>query len=388
TTGFGETVCGRQPRRVRDAEEGMDMNLKLPSWLGGKKGPDPEAQTQLDLNPTRPLSTVTAAQPGYDPLQTVAIMEGMRRDASSVKEPGRLPLIGRLPIAKQFQYLVIAAVAFMALSVIMVVVDSSVAGRIAASSGTATEMQMLSQRLARGVTLTVLGNKSGFAQVKDSTAKFREDLNALTKGGTARSTDVSPSNSESIRTMLDAINSRWDKMESAAKLILANEASLTTLSSGVDNINQGNSPLLELTEQGATQLAQAGGSVKEVAFANQLVMLTQRIAKNANTLTSGDEIDPEVAFLLGKDVGTFREVLQGLLKGSDTLRLAGVKDPETKQTLTDLQKRFQDYETRVNAILQNMQKLVAAKQAARFVNQESEPLLQNSIKLTEEYDAN
>ena len=119
--------------------------------------------------------------------------------------------------------------------------------------------------------------------MKDSTAKFREDLNALTKGGTARSTDVSPSNSESIRTMLDAINSRWDKMESAAKLILANEASLTTLSSGVDNINQGNSPLLELTEQGATQLAQAGGSVKEVAFANQLVMLTQRIAKNANT---------------------------------------------------------------------------------------------------------
>jgi twitching motility protein PilJ len=349
---------------------------------------DPDAQTQMDLDPpTRPFSAATAAQPGYDPLQTVAIMEGLRRDAPPVKEPGRLPVIGRLPIAKQLQYLVVVAVLFLALGVVMVVVDSRLATRLAASSGTATEMQMLSQRLARGVALTVLGNKSGFAQVSDASKRFRDDVNALTKGGEVRGAEVSPSSSDSVQKLLVEINGRWDKMESAAKLILANETSLTTLSSGVDNINQGNSPLLELTEQGATQLAQAGGSVKEVAFANQLVMLTQRIAKNANTLTSGDEIDPEVAFLLGKDVGTFREVLQGLLKGSDTLRLTGVKDAETKQTLADLQKRFQDYESRVNSILQNMQKLVAAKQAARFVNQESEPLLQQSIKLSEEYDS-
>ena len=50
-------------------------------------------------------------------------------------------------------------------------------------------------------------------------------------------------------------------------------------------------------------------------------MLSQRIAKNANALASSDEIDPEVAFLLGKDTGTFRDILNGLLKGSDTLRL-------------------------------------------------------------------
>src|SRR5438105_2299943 len=327
---WGVSAHGRCLRA--DVEEGMEMNLRLPSWLGGKKSAalDPDAQTQMDLNPTRPLTAATAAQAGYDPLQTVAIMEGLRRDAPAVKEPGRLPMIGRLPIAKQFQYLVVVAVLFIALAIVMVVVDSRLATRLAAASGTATEMQMLSQRLARGVALTVLGNKSGFAQVSDSVKRFRDDLNALTKGGEVRGAEVSPSSSDSTRTVLTDINTRWDKMESAAKLILANEASLTTLSSGVDNINQGNSPLLELTEQGATQLAQAGGSVKEVAFANQLVMLTQRIAKNANTLTSGDEIDPEVAFLLGKDVGTFREVLQGLLKGSETLRLTGVKDVETR----------------------------------------------------------
>jgi twitching motility protein PilJ len=364
----------------------MDMNLKLPAWLGGKKAEyQPEAQTQMD-DPTRPMTATVAAETGYDQLGTVAIMQGLRKDGAPAKEPSRLPVIGQMPIAKQFQYLVIIAVLFLALAVMMVVVDSRIASRLAATSGTATEMQMLSQRLARGVALTVLGNKSGFAQVKDTVKRFREDLNALTKGGEARGVEVSPSSSESVQKLLGEVNGRWDKMETASNVILNNETQLTALSTGVDSINQGNSPLLELSEQGATQLAQGGGTVKEVAFANQLVMLTQRIAKNANTLTSGDEIDPEVAFLLGKDVGTFREVLQGLLKGSDTLRLSGVKDAETRQTLTDLQKRFADYEGRVNAILQNMQKLVAAKQAARFVNQESEPLLQQTIGLTKEYD--
>src|SRR4029434_2120380 len=89
-----------------------------------------------------------------------------------------------------------------------------------------------------------------------------------------------------------------------------------------------------------------------------LEMLSQRIAKNANTLASSDEIDPEVAFLLGKDAGTFRDILSGLLKGSESLRLAPMKSEEARATLADLQKRFTAYESGINAILCNMSRLV------------------------------
>ena len=104
-------------------------------------------------------------------------------------------------------------------------------------------------------------------------------------------------------------------------------------------------------------------------------MLSQRIAKNANSLVSSDEIDPEVAFLLGKDAGTFRDVLNGLLKGSDSLRLRRHQERRGALDLAELQKRFAAYDGGVNAILQNMQRLVVAKQAARGINQASEPLL-------------
>ena len=46
-------------------------------------------------------------------------------------------------------------------------------------------------------------------------------------------------------------------------------------------------------------------------------MLTQRMAKNANTMLAGDVVDPEVAFLLGKDTNTFRDTLQALLNGNE-----------------------------------------------------------------------
>ena len=115
-------------------------------------------------------------------------------------------------------------------------------------------------------------------------------------------------------------------------------------------------------------------------------MLSQRIGKNANALASSEEIDPEVAFLLGKDAGTFREILNGLLKGSDALRLPGVRNDEARTTLVELTKRFANYDGGVSAILQNMNRLVTAKQAARAVNSESEALLNETTQLADSFE--
>jgi twitching motility protein PilJ len=90
--------------------------------------------------------------------------------------------------------------------------------------------------------------------------------------------------------------------------------------------------------------------------------------------------------LLGKDAGTFRDVLNGLLKGSDALRLAVVRNEDARVTLTELQKRFTAYDAGVGAILQNMNRLVAAKQAARGINNESEALLGDTTKLAEQFE--
>ena len=354
----------------------MAIELKLPGWLSGK----------AETGPALPESgEAGASETGRASLAGATIMEDLRRAPRGGGRATRLPVIGDMPIAKQFQVLAIGLVAFFVLAALMALLSGRLGTQNAAATGAATEMQMLSQRLARGSALTSIGNKEGFKQVKEAREAFRSNIDALTKGGAVRGVDVSASSDAAVQEILGDIAQRWDKIEQNSGTLLANESSITALSAGVEAINQGNPVLLELTEQGATLLQQAGASTRDLGFANQLVMLTQRIAKNANTLTAGDEIDPEVSFLLGKDVGTFRDIVNGFLSGSDALRISAQREGDARQTYQQIKQRFADYEARVNAILQNMQKLVAAKQAARSVNVESEPLLEKTRALADAY---
>lgn len=354
----------------------MAIDLKLPGWLTGKAGADRAPPATIDTG---------ASAAGRESLAGATIMEELRRVTRGAKQPTRLPAIGGMPIAKQFQILAIGLVAFFVLAALMALVSGRLGTQNAAATGAATEMQMLSQRLARGSALTGIGNKEGFKQVREARDTFRNNLDALTKGGTMRGVDVSVASAAAVQEILADIGQRWEKIEQNAGTLLANEASITALSAGVEAINQGNPALLELTEQGATLLQQAGASTRDLGYANQLVMLTQRIAKNANTLTAGDEIDPEVSFLLGKDVGTFRDVVNGFLGGSEGLRIGALREGDARQTYQQIKQRFADYEARINGILQSMQKLVAAKQAARIVNLESEPLLEKTRALSDAY---
>jgi twitching motility protein PilJ len=342
-------------------------------------------EAQLEM-PTTTQVKMNAPSGGYDPLASASIMEQLRTAASEARQPRRLWFIGHLPAAKQEQILGALIVIFVLLALVMVYFYVTLSEKTAASSGTATEMQMLSQRLARGTSLAVQGNAQAFESVRDSRDRFRADLDALTKGGAVKGVRIDVASAEPLRTQLNNVANRWERVEKNATTMLDNQQSLILLSKGLEGINQGNTALLELAQQAAAQAAAGGGSVREIDFTNQLAMLSQRIAKNANSLVSSDEIDPEVAFLLSKDSGTFRDILNGLLKGSDPLRLSGVRNEEARATLTELQKRSTAYEGGINAILQNMQRLVVAKQAARGVTQESEPLLTDTTNLANGYE--
>ncbi len=358
------------------------MALKFGNLFGGAK---PAGDDDLDM-PTTQVKMAQGAQAGYDPLASVSIMEQLRTGTGAMATPRKLPLIGGLPVVKQFQTLGILMVVFLLFAALMVYLDARQSTQGSAASSTATEMQMLSQRLARGSALAAQGQPDGFKAVKDSRERFKTDLDALLTGGSVRGVSVDVAPDEATSRLLADVKTRWERVDNSATRLLENETSLTSLAKGLDALNTGNNALLDLAQQAAAQIAQGGGSFREIEYANQLAVLSQRIAKNANALASSDEIDPEVAFLLGKDSGTFRDILNGLLKGSDTLRIAPVRNDEARATLADLQKRFTTYEQSTGAILTNMPKLMVAKQAARSINTEAEPLLTSTTSLADSYE--
>ncbi len=359
------------------------MALKLTKFFGNEKAKLVDAD--LDMPTTQVKMT---QEPGYDPLASVSVMEQLRAATASSAQPWKLPLIGHLPVVKQFQTLGVLMVTFLAFAAVMVFLDGRQSSQNAAATATATEMQMLSQRLARGSALASQGQAAAFAAVKDSRDRFKADLDALLNGGTVRGVSLDVVQDDATLKLLNDVKQRWERVNAAADRLLNNETSLTSLAKGLDSLNAGNSTVLELAQQASQQIGQSGGSLREIEYTNQLAVLSQRIAKNANTLASSDEIDPEVAFLLGKDTGTFRDILGALQRGSEALRLAPIRNDDARATLAELQKQFAGFETGVSAILQNMPRLVIAKQAARGVNTEAEPMLADTTRLAEGYEEN
>ena len=296
-----------------------------------------------------------------------------------------LPVIGRLPVGKQLQILTIALIVLLAIDATIVAIDARQGNFGTTYIATVGKVRMLSQRLAKAAQQASQGNREAFKQLRESRDEFASLVKLLLAGGAAGEVSL-PATSATVRPALDQLDKTWKTTEGNAALVIGEERNLVALGEAVKSINANNPTLLDLADEVAALSAQSGGSARQNATAGQLVMLTQRMAKNANTMLAGDIVDPEVAFLLGKDTNTFRDTLQGLINGSDALRIARVTDPEIKAKLSELEAGFLDYQRAVGQILGNMQRLVNAKRASRDIFNDSEALLRDSERLNTAYE--
>jgi twitching motility protein PilJ len=265
--------------------------------------------------------------------------------ASKGTIPFLLPLLNRFPVVKQLQILGGCLVLVMLVIAVLAYRDDRQSAYNTAYIATAGEMRMLSQRLAKASSLALLGDTIAFKQLLESRDSFASYLERLTTGGELAGTRVPPSPG-SVQGQLQTLTQIWDKTDKNASRLLEMEKNLVSLGKDVATINDKNPQLLELSEQIAALKLQGSASVREIAAANLLVMLTQRIAKNASALLLGDAIDPEIAFLLGKDTNTFRDTIQALTKGSETLRIAATTDADTRHKLNALDSSFAEYRNR------------------------------------------
>jgi len=295
-----------------------------------------------------------------------------------------LPLIGRLPIVRQMQVLLAALGILVALAGLGFYSEYRAAtyGTIFVSS--AGQMRMLTQRIARATETSMLGSAPALKQLQEAREQFRQALKLFREGGTAADRTLPPT-PVGVNPVLDALEKEWQQTDRNIGLVLAQQKNLVGLGTAVRRINENNRSLLDKAEQVQALKLQSNAPSREVSAAGSLVMLTQRLGKNANSILGSDVIDPEVPALLGKDANTFRELLQGLTRGSDALRVAAPRNPDTLQALAALEKSFQDFNAAVSAILGNLQGLVNAKSAARQIAADSEKLLTATEKLADAY---
>jgi twitching motility protein PilJ len=246
----------------------------------------------------------------------------------------------------------------------LLIYQTRTASRATGQVENAGQLRTLSQQIAKSAQLALQGNSDAFVELKASRASFGTILTELAdSGGTS--------------DQVDTLSSAWAKTDKDAGQLIEQEKNLGTLNQSVTTINAKNPVLLELSEQVAALKLQGGAGPREIATANRVVMLTQRIAKNANAMLVADAVDPEVAFLLGKDTNSLRELLTQLRQMTS--------EGDTRAKLEELDAAAKDSLAAVSGILGNIQLLVQAKQAGSRIFKESGNLLRLSQGLAETY---
>jgi twitching motility protein PilJ len=230
---------------------------------------------------------------------------------------------------------------------------------------------MQSQRLAKSVSQALVGSPQAFPDVVESSGVLARNVRALNSGDSELGVE---SLGEQFKSNLEGTTPLMESAERNAGVVMGQQKILMQVGDALRTINRQSSDLLEIAETVSSLKLQQNAPAAEISAAGQLVMLTQRIGKSANEFQTMEGVSPEAAFLLGKDLNSFKEIAQGLLDGSPELRLTATKDAQTREQLEALIKLYEETRTQASAILGNLQGLVSAREAQSSIISDSEPL--------------
>jgi twitching motility protein PilJ len=230
---------------------------------------------------------------------------------------------------------------------------------------------MQSQRLAKSVSQALVGSAQAFPDVKESASVLAKSVRALKSGD--ESINVAAVEGD-LQSDAEKVMPLMERAEKNAATVMSQQAILTQVGAALRTINRQSSDLLEIAETVSSLKLQQNAAPAEISASGQLVMLTQRIGKSANEFLTLEGVSPEAVFLLGKDLNSFKEIAQGLQEGSPELRLAGSKDPQTRERLEALMALYEQTRVQAGAILGNLQGLVSAREAQASIISDSEPL--------------
>ncbi|HQR20981.1 MAG TPA: methyl-accepting chemotaxis protein [Burkholderiaceae bacterium] len=290
----------------------------------------------------------------------------------------RLPLIGDKPVNTQVQVLLILLGFSFFVLVAVIFFDNRMAANGALQTEIIGDTLMHTQRLAKAAPNAVEGNREAFLELRDSRDAIAANLDALANGDPARG--LSQSNSD-LQPPLAKLIERWNGSQSAASVIIANEKALIAFGDVIKKINDASPRLQQLTEEITALKLQSGAPAREIATAAQLVTLTQRLGKSANSLVAGNVANAEVALTLGRDINQFRDLTQALLQGSDALRVSASTDSETRVRLQELTRVYADFQSSIAGAIGSLQAIVQSKEAELAILRDSETLRQQVTEL-------
>ena len=226
--------------------------------------------------------------------------------------------------------------------------------------GLSSQLQMLSQRIAKDAQQALIGNTAAFAALTESRTSMSNILDRLDKGdGTL------PATKGEARAALNDLMKISSKSLQDVQVLEDGRTGLVTLGKTVATINSVSAEFRRLTQ---SMIENYKGFQKEQV--TRFALVTERIGKDAS-LALGAEVTIEQMAQLGIDI----------LAAEESLAALPSEDAKVKR----VREFFETYRNSVQVLISQVRNLVAAKKAAKAIVDDSGTLMTSSQRLIDTY---
>ena len=232
------------------------------------------------------------------------------------------------------------------------------------------EQLLLSQQMATFSLGASSGNEEAFDRLLKSRIEFDNISNAYRSGDI-----VTAAISPKLLPELDLVESDWRKYRNNIEVILNGRQAISEVRELYQVIESFIPQMLTYSDEVVGVLIKKDSSPRQVYLATRQMMLSQRIKNNLNQVLAGGEAAAAAADRFGRDAALFGRVLEGLLKGSEGLRIEKVTDKEAVAKLREVAMLISAVSDNIAGILELSPELFEVKDAAGLVSGDSERIL-------------
>lgn len=236
----------------------------------------------------------------------------------------------------------------------------------------ASELRLLSQSMATQAFGASSGKESDFPALIASRGRFDEILDVYRTGNSL--SGIPPLRQELI-TPLERVEVAWRNFKNDISIIINGRKSISEVRELYTVIDSFIPQLLTFSDEVVGVLMKKKASSRQIYLASRQMMLSQRIKNNLNQVLAGGEQAAAAADRFGRDAALFGRVLEGLLKGSDSLRIEKVTDKEAIAKLREVAMLISAVSDNIAGILELSPGLFEVKDAVSQVTTGSANLL-------------
>lgn len=244
-----------------------------------------------------------------------------------------------------------------------------------------SKQELLSQRLATYALGSSAGDEKAFVALKQYRDEMDASLKILREGsaekGVASITKLIPETT----AQLEAVEARWAIYRNQINTILEGKAPISEVTEFVGVIREFIPQLLAFSDEIVTSFVESNAAPEQIYIASRQLMLTQRIENNLSRVLAGGEGAATAADQFGRDAALFGRVMEGMIRGDDSLGIQRVGQGESLNKLREVAMLFSSVSEHVGAILELSPQLFEVKEASNSAENTASGLLDEATVL-------